>query len=75
MANGLIAVIDKNKAEDMRIELMEFRGYQLIGIRVFVDTPDSEDRVPTRKGVTFRQEQLPELIAALKQAAAILEVE
>jgi hypothetical protein len=49
----------------------EFRGVQLIDIRVLVQLDEqSAIPVPTKKGVSLRVELLPELVAALQAAEA-----
>ena len=67
----LIATIEKNSIEEVRVALSEYQGFDLVGIRIWgnYDSPTSEKR-PTKKGVALRVERLPELIAALLQAQA-----
>ena len=65
-----IATIEKNKLEELRIALKEFRGHRLIDVRTYVEpyTDEGQGRVPTKKGVTLDLAKLPELIAALQEA-------
>jgi Transcriptional Coactivator p15 (PC4) len=66
-----IAVIRKNAAEEIRVELSEFNGHDLINIRVWTDPRDGgAERIPTKAGVCCRVALLPELIEALRQAEA-----
>ncbi len=65
-----IAVIKKNRAEDIRVELTEYRGHDLIDIRVCATAGATGQRVATRKGLTLNVAFLPDLIAALQRAAA-----
>ena len=67
----IIGVIKKNAAEEIRVVLSEYRGHELVSIRVFAsyDGTDSEKK-PTRKGITVRVGQLPALIEALNKAQA-----
>src|SRR5712675_2361871 len=67
---GSISVIRKNAAEEIRIELSEFRGHDLINIRVWTDPRDGAERIPTKAGIACRIALLPELITALQQAEA-----
>ena len=64
-----IAVIEKNGVEDVHIELSEYRGYDLVSVRIYAnyDTDEAPKR-PTKKGVTLKVENLPDLIAALQEA-------
>ena len=64
-----IAVIKKNKLEEIRIELGQFSGHELINVRVWADPRNGgAKRVPTRSGVACNVRLLPELIEALRQA-------
>ena len=66
-----IAVIPKNRREEIRVELCEYRGYDLINLRVWVDLHDSSgDGIPTKAGIAFRVTLIPDLIAALQKAEA-----
>ncbi len=68
---GLISVIRKNAAEEIRIELTEFNGHQLINIRVWTDPRNGgSERIPTKAGIACRVALLPEIIEALQQAEA-----
>jgi Transcriptional Coactivator p15 (PC4) len=66
----VIRLIAKNSRECVRIALDEFRGLDLIDIRVLAKLDDpSGGLVPTKKGVSLKVERLPELIAGLQAAA------
>ena len=65
------AVLRKNMAEEIRIELSEFNGHDLVNIRVWADPRNGgAERIPTKAGIACRIALLPELIAALQQAEA-----
>jgi hypothetical protein len=67
--SALIATIPKNKLEEIRIELGEFNGYDLINIRVWADPrAGGEERIPTKAGIACKVALLPQLIAALLAA-------
>jgi hypothetical protein len=73
-AQTTVAILDKNRDEELRILLGTFRGHRLCHVRTFLKRMDGVERdtpLPTKKGVTFKTEQLPELIAALQQACSI----
>jgi hypothetical protein len=57
---------EKNKAEVVKICLQDYRGSEVIDIRVWRIINGEEYR--TRKGLTIRRELLPELISALEEA-------
>ena len=63
-----IAVIGKNRREEVRIVLDTFKGTQLIDMRVFAAFTSGNIMMPTKKGLSLRVEMLPDLIAALSQA-------
>ena len=68
---GSISGIRKNAAEEIRVELAEFNGHQLVNFRVWTDPRDGgAERIPTKAGIACRVALLPELIAALQQAEA-----
>ena len=64
----LIATITKNSREQIMISLTEFKGHDLIDVRVFAN--DGSEHVATRKGISIAVGRLPELIQALQGAEA-----
>ena len=65
------AVLRKNMADEIRIELSEFRGHDLINIRIWTDPRNGgSERIPTKAGIACRVALLPEIIEALQQAEA-----
>ena len=65
-----IATIEKNRSEELRIALKEFKGRNYLDIRTFIEpyADEGQGRVPTKKGVTVPLAKLPELIEALQKA-------
>lgn len=59
-----IARLPKNAREEIRVELCEFKGHQLLGLRVW--TTDTER--PTQKGLTVSVGMIPDIRAALADA-------
>jgi len=73
MTDGtLIATLPKNTREEIRIELSEFSGHDLISIRAWADRRDGADgeRIPTKAGIAAKVALLPKLIEALRDAQA-----
>jgi len=66
----LISTITKNASEEIQISLTNFKGHDLIGIRVFTET-DEGKKVPTKKGITCKVSLIPDLKAALEEAEKI----
>ena len=73
MADRVIAVIEKNRDEEIRVGLSEFKGHNLVSIRVFTEPYEDhgQGRVPTKKGVTCKVAFLPEIIKALQEAEVV----
>ena len=66
--NKDIATIKKNSIDEIRVGLSEFKGHNLINIRVYTEIENGKDMVPTKKGLTCNIRLLPELITALREA-------
>ena len=57
-------VIEKNSRESIVVSETEYKGNKYVDVRVFYKDIDSTLK-PTRKGVSFRHDQLDELVSAL----------
>jgi hypothetical protein len=69
LRSGLIATIRKNALEEIRVELSEFSGHDLVNVRVWAEPHNGgTKRIPTRAGIACNVRLLPELIEALQQA-------
>ncbi len=64
----LVSSFEKNALEEVRVCLTEFKGHQLIDLRVYYISADGEPR-PTKKGLSLSVGLYPEL----KEAFAKLE--
>ena len=60
-----VAVFQKNKFQEVRIGIREFKGNDLVDIRTWTLTQGSNDMVPTAKGISINISLLPELRKAL----------
>jgi hypothetical protein len=60
----LISSFEKNALEEVRVSLTEYRGHQLIDLRVYYASSDGESR-PTKKGLALSVGLYPELKEAL----------
>lgn len=60
-----VSVFQKNKFQEVRISIREFKGNDLIDIRTWTMTQGSEDMVPTAKGVSININLLSKLQKAL----------
>ncbi|MDP2940364.1 MAG: transcriptional coactivator p15/PC4 family protein [Candidatus Omnitrophota bacterium] len=61
----------KNKFQEIRVGIKEFKGINLIDIRIWTRMQGVEDMVPTSKGVSLNVSLYPEL----KEAVLSLEKE
>ncbi len=57
--------VQKNTQEKIRVEKREYKGREFVDVRTYY-LDDSGEWKPTQKGVTFRPDQLEEIIEALE---------
>ena len=67
-----VSVFQKNKFQEVRVGIREFKGNDLVDVRIWTLTQGSEEMVPTAKGVSINIHLLPELLKALQGAEKIL---
>jgi hypothetical protein len=67
-----IAVFAKNKFQEVRIGVREFKGNDLIDIRIWTQTQASPEMVATAKGVAIKIELLPDLLKSLQEVEKTL---
>jgi len=67
-----VAVFQKNKFQEVRIGIREFKGNDLVDVRTWTLTQGSNEMVPTAKGVTINVHLLPELQKALGEVEKVL---
>lgn len=60
-----VASFPKNKFEEIRVQIKEFKGYDLVDIRVFASSKEGEEKVPTGKGVSINVSHFLELKRAV----------
>jgi hypothetical protein len=58
--------LERNPTEQLVIEDSEYKGHQLVSLRIYF-LSDEDKWLPTKKGVTFRRDQLDEVIGYLQQ--------
>ena len=68
----LIASFQKNKFEEVRVQIKEFKGYDLLDIRVYTTLKESEDKIPTGKGLSLNVSHFQDLKKAILLAEAVL---
>lgn len=70
-----IATIAKGATQEIRVSLEEYKGHQLVDMRIY--TPFTPAAVPmaTKKGLACQVRYLPDLIAALSEAERVARAE
>ena len=67
-----VAVFQKNKFQEVRVGIREFKGNDLLDIRTWTMTQGSNEMVPTAKGVSMNIVLLSELKKSLDKVEVIL---
>jgi hypothetical protein len=67
-----VAVFKKNKFQEIRIGVREFKGNDLIDIRTWTMTQGTEEMVPTAKGVSINVHLIEDLKKALLEVEKVL---
>ncbi len=62
-----VYTFQKNKFQEVRVGIREFKGNDLVDIRTWTMTQGSNEMVPTAKGVSINVQLLSELKKALEQ--------
>jgi hypothetical protein len=65
-----ITTIEKNRTEELRVALKDYKGHDYVDVRTYVEpyADEGQGRIPTKRGVTLKPEDLAKLIAALQEA-------
>ena len=64
---GLIAELEKNQKEKIRISIEEYRGARFVDCRVYWEDDQGEWK-PSKKGIALNDECINEVINALQKA-------
>ena len=64
----LLATVRKNAREGIRVTRSDFKGHDIVGLRVWFQDRDSGEMRPGKDGLAFRAELVDELIGALQAA-------
>ena len=68
----LIATFQKNKFEEVRVQIKEFKGYDLLDIRVYTSLKETDEKIPTEKGLSINVSHYYDLKKALLEAEKVL---
>jgi hypothetical protein len=66
--NKFIASFPKNKFEEVQVQIKEFKGYDLLDIRVYTAGKDNIEKIPTGKGLSINVSHFYDLKKALLEA-------
>ncbi len=69
---NVVATVQKNKREEIRIGLDEYMGHNVCNMRIFFTGKDG-DVSPTKKGLTIAADKLPQFIEACQKAQSLAE--
>ena len=58
--------LERSETERLIVESSEFKGRELVSLRIYFLSKE-EEWLPTKKGVTFRRDQLDEILGFLQQ--------
>jgi len=67
-----VSVFPKNKFQEVRVGVREFKGNDLVDVRIWTNSQVADQMVPTAKGVTINVQLLAQLIKALQDAEKVL---
>jgi hypothetical protein len=68
-----LASFRKNATEEVRVTRSNFKGFDLVDIRVYGEFGGpAKVMMPTKKGLSIQRDQLPTLIAALQAAHGLI---
>ena len=68
----LIGNFQKNKFEEVRVQIKEYKGYDLIDIRVYASAKEGAEKVPTAKGISINVSHFQDLKKALLDTEKVL---
>jgi Transcriptional Coactivator p15 (PC4) len=64
----LLATIRKNGREEIRITRGDFKGFDVVGVRVWFQDRDTGEMRPSKDGLAFRAALVDEIIEGLRAA-------
>ena len=68
---SIIGEIQKNKSQKIIVATNEYKGRQLVDIRVHYED-DGGEYMPTKKGIALTPDMIPEVITMLSSASAVI---
>ena len=68
----VVGQFEKNAREEIRVQLREFKGYQLLDIRTFYFAGEGGEPKPSPKGISISVRLFPELKESILEAERVL---
>lgn len=72
--NEIVASFPKNKYEEVRFQIKEYKGKDLIDIRIWTDVKGADQKIPTTKGVTMNISHFFDLKRSVHEMERVLKV-
>lgn len=70
--NKLVSAFSKNQFEEVRVQVKEFKGCDLVDLRVYTSLKEGEEKIPTGKGLSVNVSHFGELKKAVLELEAVL---
>lgn len=70
--NEIVANFSKNKYEEVRFQIKEYKGKDLIDIRIWTDVKGADQKIPTTKGVTMNVSHFADLKRSILEMERVL---
>lgn len=72
--NEIVASFPKNKYEEVRFQIKEYKGKDLIDIRIWTDVKGADQKIPTTKGVTMNVSHFADLKRSIFEMERVLKL-
>ena len=70
--NQIVATFAKNKYEEIRFQIKEYKGKDLIDVRIWTDVKGAEQKIPTTRGVSINVAHFNDLKKAVFELERVL---
>ena len=68
----IVYSFEKNKFEEVRFQIKEFKGYDLLDIRIWTDVKGSDQKMPTTKGLSINISHFAKLKKGIEEMEKVL---
>lgn len=70
--NKLVSSFSKGRQEEIRVQIKELKGQDIVDIRVYASMTDGEEKVATGKGFSMNPSQFSDFKKAVLETETIL---